>query len=92
MFSSGLAMESMKSCFYIVSGFTGRFSSQLMLQGVYAPVNLCVCMCVFACKRERHRHRNRDTKLIYIYPKACYAFLSYLFGEKHHKVLKYISI
>lgn len=62
------------------------------VQGVYAPVNLCVCMCVFAYKTERHWHRTRNTKLICIYPKACYAFLSYIFGKKHHKVLKYISI
>lgn len=87
-----LTMESMKSYCYIVSGFTGRFSSQLKVQGVYAPVNLCVCMCVFAYKTERHWHRTRNTKLICIYPKACYAFLSYIFGKKHHKVLKYISI
>ena len=92
MFSSGLAMESMKSCCYIVSGFTGRFSSQLKVQGVYAPVNVCVCLCVFACKTERHWHRTRGIKLIYIYPKACYAFLFYIFGKKHHKVLKYISV
>lgn len=47
MFSSGLAMESMKSCCYIGSGFTGRFSSQLKVQGVYAPVNgVCAYVCL----------------------------------------------